>query len=314
MRVGLMFPPHDDPAEVAPVARCAERQGFDFFACGEHIFFHGPVSNAFVTLAAAAGATQRIRLLSALSVLPLYPAALAVKMAVTLDRVSDGRFDLGVGVGGEYPAEFAAAGVPLGERGRRADEALALLDTLCSGERVEFSGQFSTVDGELLAPLPVQRPRPPIWVGGRRQPAMRRAGRFGDVWLPYLVTPEKLATSLARVREFAVAAGRSPDAVRGAVFCWSAVADDAQWARRTALDTVSRTYRQDFTDLAKDYLVAGDVAEVTDRLVEYAEAGADSVVFAPACPRRMRDRVIETFATEVMPALRTSSDRERTHA
>ena len=86
------------PAE----ARAAEEAGYDGVATGEHLFFHGPVTNAFVSLAAAAGATTRIRLLSSLTVLPLYPAALAAKLAATLDQVSGGRFDMGVGVGGEY--------------------------------------------------------------------------------------------------------------------------------------------------------------------------------------------------------------------
>jgi alkanesulfonate monooxygenase SsuD/methylene tetrahydromethanopterin reductase-like flavin-dependent oxidoreductase (luciferase family) len=80
MRVGLMVPPQLDPRQVVPTAVRAEAQGFDLLACGEHVFFHGPVSNAFVTLAAAAGATRRIRLMTALTVLPIYPAALAAKM------------------------------------------------------------------------------------------------------------------------------------------------------------------------------------------------------------------------------------------
>ena len=101
---------------IAEEARDAERLGFDLVAAGEHVFFHGPVSNAFVTLAAAAAVTERIRLLSALTILPMYPMVMAAKMAATLDRVSHGRFDLGVGVGGDYPPEFAASGVPVEAR------------------------------------------------------------------------------------------------------------------------------------------------------------------------------------------------------
>lgn len=113
MRLGLMIPPQLDPRQLVPMAVRAEEQGFDFVACGEHVFFHGPVSNAFVTLAAAAGATRRIRLMTALTVLPIYPAALAAKMITTLDGVSDGRVEIGIGVGGEHPPEFEACGVPV---------------------------------------------------------------------------------------------------------------------------------------------------------------------------------------------------------
>lgn len=304
MQVGLMFPPGHDPAHACAIARQAEGQGFDFLACGEHVFFHGPVTNAFITLAAAAGATQRIRLLSALTMLPLYPAALAAKLIATLDRVSGGRFDLGIGVGGEYPPEFEAVGVPVAERGKRTDEALELLEELFAGQPVSFNGRFSTVGGLRLDPLPIQRPRPPVWIGGRRLAAMRRAGRYGDVWMPYLVSPQKLAASLARVREFAHLHGRGESAVRGAVYCWSAVDADANWARQTAIETVSRIYQQDFTELADSHLVVGSPQQVIDRLGEYTEAGATSVVFAPACPDSELARVIDTFVADVMPALR----------
>lgn len=309
MRVGLMFPPDGDPAEVPELARRAEEQDFDFFCCGEHVFFHGPVTNAFVALAAAAGATERIRLLSALTVLPVYPAALAAKLIATLDRVSRGRFELGVGVGGEYPPEFTAVGVPVGERGRRTDEALELFGRLFGGEPVSFRGTFTTIENLALRPPPVQRGGPPVWVGGRREPAMRRAARYGDVWLPYLVTPRRLTESLTTVRERAVVHGRAEDAVRGAVFCWTTVDEDGDWARRTAIETISTTYAQDFTGLADSHLVCGNVEQVVHRISEYAEAGAQDVVFAPACAAADRNRVIDTFVSEVLPVVHAIEER-----
>src|SRR3954454_7848328 len=131
VRVALFAGPH--PAYAVEQAREAEALGFDGVAAGEHLFFHGPVGNAFISLAAAAGATSRVRLISSLTLLPLYPAALAVKLATTLDQVSGGRFDLGVGVGGESPPEFAAVGIDPAERGARADETLELARRLWAG-------------------------------------------------------------------------------------------------------------------------------------------------------------------------------------
>lgn len=308
LQIGLMCPPDTDPAEIKRIAVRAEQGGFDFLACGEHLFFHTPVSNAFVTLAAAAGATERIQLLSALTVLPIYPAALAAKMAATLDRVSGGRFELGVGVGGEYPPEFTAAGVPVVERGRRADEALELLRRLFTGQPVDFAGQFAEVDGLRLDPPPLQQPGPPVWVGGRQEPAMRRAARFADVWLPYLVTPRRMAKSLERVRELAAQEGRASQALRGALFCWGCVDADGAWARRTATDSMAATYQQDFSERAQALLPSGDVAAVTDRLGEYVQSGAEALLFAPACPAEHRERVVHTFVTEVVPALRKGFD------
>ena len=170
MRVALTLSAEQGAA--AAEARAAEDAGYDGVATGEHLFFHGPVANGFITLAAAAGATSRIRLLSSLTLLPLYPAALAAKLAATLDQVSGGRFDMGVGVGGEHPPEFVAAGVEVTQRGARADEALDVMKRLWSGELVDFDGRFTTVPGLTLEPGPVQPGGPPLWLGGRR-PATR---------------------------------------------------------------------------------------------------------------------------------------------
>lgn len=302
MRAGLMLPPDGDLGEVVPFAQEAEAHGFDFLACGEHVFFHGPTANAFVALAAAAGATRTIRLLSALTIVPMYPAALAAKMAATLDGISGGRFELGVGVGGEYPPEFEACGVPVAERGGRCDEALAVLTRLLQGEPAHFTGRWGSLSGQQLQPPPVRRL--PVWIGGRRKASMRRAGRYGDGWLPYLVTPEQVARGLATARAVAGECGRRPSDVRGGVFCWGTVSPDGKWARRTAVDTVSALYQQDLHTRADRYLLAGTPAEVTARLAEYADAGAESVIFAPACARADLDLVITTFATQVMPQLR----------
>ncbi|MFI5614341.1 LLM class flavin-dependent oxidoreductase [Amycolatopsis sp. NPDC051903] len=302
MRVGLMFPPGADPGEIPAFARRAEEAGFDYFCCGEHVFFHGPITNAFVGLAAAAGATERIRLLSALTILPVYPAALAAKLVATLAVVSHGRFELGVGVGGEHPPEFEAVGVPLAERGRRTEEALEVLDRLLAGGRVTFHGEFTTIEDQELQPVPARRP--PVWVGGRRRAAMRRAAKHADVWLPYLVTPERLADSLTQVRELAAGQGREAADLTGGVYLWSTVDRDGDRARREVVSAISGIYRQDFEPYADRYLLFGTPARVRERIAEFAEAGAQRVVFAPACAAEDRDRVIDLFATEVLPGIR----------
>jgi alkanesulfonate monooxygenase SsuD/methylene tetrahydromethanopterin reductase-like flavin-dependent oxidoreductase (luciferase family) len=288
---------------VAADARRAEQLGFDLVASGEHLFFHGPTSNAFITLAAAAGATERIRLLSALTILPLYPMAMAAKMASALDLISNGRFDLGVGVGGEYPPEFAAVGAAVAGRGTRTDEALEVMVRLLSGERVTAEGPFGSLQDLRLEPPPVQRPHPPIWVGGRQTPAMRRAGRFGDVWMPYMVSPGSFARSLAGARVFAEQAGRPASALTGALFVWGCVDNDRVRARRTAVEFVSGVYHQDFEPLADRYLLHGDPDAVTARLSEYHAAGAETVIFSPACPPERHADVTALFARAVCPHL-----------
>lgn len=293
-----------DQPSAAAEARRAEESGFDLVATGEHLFFHVPVTNAFVSLAAAAGATQRIRLLSSLTLLPLYPPALAIKMATTLDQVSNGRFDFGVGVGGEFPPEFTAAGVDVRDRGKRGDEALELMSALWSGGRVDHQGPFAQIPRLELQPGPVQPGGPPRWLGGRSPAAMRRAGRFADVWMPYMYTPEQLAASLIEVREAAAAQGRDPQLIRGAVFVWGAVDEDGSRSRAWAVDGVSTVYRQDFEHLADRYLVHGSPAEVATRIREYHEAGAETLVFSPVGEGDRRAQMVDLFAREVLPQVR----------
>ena len=285
-------------------AQTVEAAGFDLLACGEHLFFHGPVPNAFVTLAAAAGATSRIRLISSITLLPLYPAALAAKLAATLDRVSKGRFEIGIGAGGEYPAEFEAVGVDPSTRFRRLEEGLQVLRSLFTCERVSFEGEFTTLREVALDPPPVQVGGPPIWLGGRKDGAIRRAGRYADVWLPYMVDPIRLRESLAGVRDAASAHGRPAEAVSGAVFAWTCVDRDGDRARRTGIDVVSKAYAQDFAPLADRYLVLGTPEQVATRLAEFAEAGADKILIQPACAPSDRGRMIDTLAEEVLPLLR----------
>lgn len=283
----------------------AEADGFDFVSCGEHVFFHGPAPNAFVALAAAAGATTRVRLLSAITLLPLYPPALAAKMAAVLDLVSGGRFDFGIGVGGEIEGDFEAVGVPIGERGRRTDEALEVLRLLFAPGEHSFDGRFTSFEGGRLQPAPIQEGGPPIWVAGRSDAAVRRAGRFGAVWMPYMYTPERLASSLATAREEAERAGRDPGSIRGAIYSFVCVGEDGEAARAAAIEAVGHNYRQDFSRLGH-YLIAGTPEECAARIGEYAEAGATAVnLQIGTAPGAERD-VYELIRDRLLPLLRAA--------
>ncbi|WP_345421861.1 LLM class flavin-dependent oxidoreductase [Actinomycetospora chlora] len=284
-------------------ARRAEEHGFDLVAAGEHVLFGSPTANAFVTLAAAAPVTTRVRLLSAVTLLPLYPAPLAAKMAATLDRVSGGRLELGVGVGGENPVEFAACGVPVRERGRRTDAGLEVLGRLFAGEAIDVDGTPARLD-----PLPLQRPRPPVWVGGRSEASMRRAGRAGDIWMPYLGSPDRVARGLRTAREEAERHGRDPADVTGAYFAWSCVDPDPAVARRTALDALAATYGQDMERIVDACVPYGTPEQVAARFAEYRDAGAETIVVALAVPAEGRERVVEMIASDVLPRLQGETE------
>ena len=177
-----------------------ERLGFDVLLYRDHVLWHSPVLDPFTALGAFAARTTRIRLGTGVLLLPLRNPTLVAKAIATLDHFSDGRALLGVGLGGEFQPEYAACGIPLRERGRRANEALEAITALWTGTPASFSGRFFQLDGAVMQPQPLQQPRPPIWVGGRSDAALARAGRYGDSWFAYFVTPGAVSDQLRHRR------------------------------------------------------------------------------------------------------------------
>jgi len=288
---------------VGETARRIEELGYDYVAVAEHVAFHSPTTNGFVALAVAAGATSRIRLLSAITILPLYPAALAAKLTAELAHLSGERFDLGAGAGGEFPAEFEACGVDLGERVPRLEEALTVIGRLLSEEHVTFAGRFTKLKDITLMPRPARSV--PVWLGGRKERAMRRAARFADVWMPYLYTPEQFAGSMATIRDEAAVRGRSADAVAGALLAFTVVGDDGDECRRLAGERLSAIYGSDMRSAAQRYVLAGAPAEIAERIAAYGEAGVDRLIFSPVTgggPEHLE--MLEQIAGDVIPLCR----------
>ena len=146
-----------------------------------------------------AGATSRIRPLSMVTLLPLHHPIVAAKAIATLDWFSGGRALIAIGIGWDAE-EFDILGVPFAKRGQRADEYLAAMFELWDSEEASFEGEFVSFRGVLFGPKPVQRPHPPIWIGGDADGALRRAARFGDGWAPWLTTPEQFPARLDFLR------------------------------------------------------------------------------------------------------------------
>ncbi|MGD9752189.1 MAG: LLM class flavin-dependent oxidoreductase [Acidimicrobiia bacterium] len=289
---------------VAELARKAEDLGYDYVQVGEHVSFNVPVSNSFISLAVAAGATTRIKLINAIALVPLYPATLLAKLAASLDVASGGRFHLGVGVGGENPREFQACGVPVNERGARTNEALGLLRRLWTEEHVSFSGRFNTLEDITIAPQPTSLPHPPIWVSGRKEAAMRRTARYGDGWMPYMYTPEMLRDSLATIATMRADTDRAGDPVRAGQYLFFCVHRDRDEAHRQAIARLSKQYAQDFSKLVGKYAIAGTPDDCAERLRQYIDAGASSIFLSSACDNDYLERNEQLLAEAVMPAFR----------
>ncbi len=288
--------------DVARLAKQIEDLGYDFLGCGEHVSFHGETANGIVSLSVAAGATERIKLMSAITLVPLYPAALLAKMGAALDVASGGRFTLGVG--GEFPNEFEACGVPVKQRGSRTDDALEVITRTWTQTDVTYEGRYTTLKNFSLKPLPIQKPRPPIWVSGRTDAAMKRAAKYADGWLPYMYTPEHLAKSIETIKAFGEELGTDLSDFTFALYIFSAVHEDNDTAVKYATDRLSKQYAQDFSELVHKYALAGDPDKCKARLQEYIDAGASAVFVSSACPDDYIDANMEMLAKTVIPAFR----------
>ena len=288
----------------AEFAQRVEELGYDFLGCGEHVMFHTPVANSFISLSVAAGATKKIKLLSSIVLLPLYPAAIVAKMGSALDVASGGRYNFGVGIGGEFPKEFEACGVPVKQRGSRTNEALEVITKLWTEKNVTFKGKYSTLNEVSIEPAPTQKPHPPIWVAGRKEPAMERTAKYANGWLPYMYTPEQLHSSIETINKLRKEYGRESAPFTPGVFIFSAVNANKDTGRQMANERLSKQYNQDFSKLIDKYALAGAPADCQKRLKEYVDAGAQMIVLPSACRPDYIDENTRLLAKEVIPAFR----------
>ena len=295
--------------ETAAEARWLEDLGYEYLGSGEHFMRGnppGPSSAALPILAVAAGATSRIRLLSSVLLLPFYHPTILAKLTSTLDIASDGRLTLGVGVGGEFPVEFQAAGISTRQRGGRANECLEALKLLWTQEQVSYHGRYYKLNDVTLAPPPDQQPHPPIWVAGRREAAMQRAVRYGDAWFPYLYSPERYRSSVEKIKALAVDQGRDLSSFQWANYQFIAINDTREEAAQIAARSLGMRYLYsgDFMSIVESYCVLGPVKECIRRIEEYVDAGATHFLFSWACHPEDRASHIETVAKEILPYFR----------
>ena len=169
-----------------------------------------PYLEPVAVLAAVALCTERVRLGSSVFILGHRNPVVMAKMLTTIDTLSHGRLICGVGVGW-WREEFAALGVPFTARGQRANEIIQLFKVLWTADEPRFEGEFYRVCDIGFAPKPVQKPHPPIWIGGHSLAALRRVVALGDGWHASGLTPEQMQQHLERLRQVAAATGRPFD-------------------------------------------------------------------------------------------------------
>ena len=293
------------------VAEAAERLGFHFVSVNDHIVVPGDIESRYpyseggdwaaasvgecleqlTTLAFLAGCTKRVRLLTSVMVVPHRQPILAAKMITTADVLSGGRVILGCGAGW-MKEEFEAVGAPpFEERGRATDEYIAAFKELWTKDAPKFAGKHVAFDNVLFRPKPIQKPHPPVWIGGESQAAMQRAIKLGDGWYPAssnpanrLDTPARVADAVTQFHALAVKMGRDPKTIH--------LAHVVLWPMNPEPEVAHSGGRRTFTGPAVDVL--GDVkalaaAGIADVCVSFHASTAAGII------ERM-----DRFAGEVM--------------
>ncbi len=271
---------------------------------GGHIASRNPSPEAIIGLTRLATVTERVSVGSSILLLPLYPPALVAKQIADLDRATNGRVMLGVGIGGEYRQEFRAVQVPVEERGRRMNEIIPLLRRLWTATEISHDGPYYPMQDVKIHPAPAQPGGPPIVVAGRKPPAMRRAATLGDGWFPYLYSPRRYAESVNTIKVAAGTTGRDLTDFHWCVWVFLNINPDGDLARTEAARSMGGTYDQDFRAMVDSVAAAGTAAQVTAKLCDFYDAGARHFVFMPATAGADPAPVLDRLFTDVVPALR----------
>ncbi|MBV8748012.1 MAG: TIGR03619 family F420-dependent LLM class oxidoreductase [Xanthobacteraceae bacterium] len=284
-----------------------EQLGFDSLWVWDHVLLgvepNFPIIEALTLLTAIAARTTKIKLGTGVLVLPLRNPVLLAKQLSSMDLLSEGRLIMGL-ASGWYRREFDAVGVPFEQRGKIMDENLEILTRFWTEPMVKGQYAYHKIPAGVMYPKPVQKPRPPILIGGYVDRVLKRAAVSGDGWLTYFYTPESFARSWAKIRDFAKDAGKDPDhllngaqlpirigksraAVEGEMMEWLGKEwDYASWSEST-----------------KDSAVIGTVDECVEQLKAHLAVGVQKLIFVPY---RYEMEQIEIIAREIIPRLKNS--------
>ena len=295
-----------EPDALADIAKLGDRLGFFCMVMPDHILQPNQINSTYpysltgdilaagqsgdgewpeqiTTLAYLAGVTERIRLVTSVMIIPYRNPILTAKMLSTLDMLSKGRLILGAGVGWMEEEFELLDAPPFAERGAVTNEYLQAFIELWTKDDPKFEGKYVNFSDITFLPKPVQKPYPPIWIGGQSKPAIRRAAQIGDCWHPVgaipaaPLEPEELAENLVLLHQYAEKAGRDPATIQVSVKAPLYDAGDSSGPRRRFSGS-SDEVRQDvqtYSDVGVTHLIfdfrTGDPKQTEDRMARFSE-------------------------------------------
>jgi alkanesulfonate monooxygenase SsuD/methylene tetrahydromethanopterin reductase-like flavin-dependent oxidoreductase (luciferase family) len=280
--------------------------GYDIISMPDHVAFTGPVSDPLAQLTYFAALQPNLIYETGVYLLPLRHPVTVAKVVASVDRLMGaGHFIFGIGVGGEFPAEYEACGIPVTERGGRTNESIDIIRRLWTGEPVEHRGKYFSFGKITMLPKPATPGGPPIWIGGRSDAALRRAARLGDGWIPYVISADRFASGLEFIAREAELAHRAFTSFGTGVQIFATIADSYEKGIDVASERLSKRYAMNFREATKRYAAVGRPADIAEQIGAYIKAGARDIGVDLVCRRSERNAQLEQFAKEVIPLLRS---------
>jgi probable F420-dependent oxidoreductase len=298
MEFGICIPHYGKPIDIPKIldtVRRAEELEFDSIWVTDHILvpqtleiiYRDHMLEPLALLSHVAAITRRVKIGTSVIILPYRNPIVVAKMLATIDQLSAGRLIFGAAVGWMEP-EFAALGAPFDERGAFSDECLRLMKALWTQEKVSFEGHYFKFSAMQASPRPLQRPHPPIWVGGNSARARRRVAEYGDGWHATAMPLEDLKAGITDVGEKWTRRERTPEPIFSMrIPC--------------AIEGVSQDVLHYPARSGRDRL-AGSISAIVDRLGTYQELGIRHLALEMSTQSHETTYAsLEAFATHIRP-------------
>ncbi len=288
-----------DPAAFREYLARAEELGFESAWTQEGVLGAGPQISPVEAMTYAAACTERLRLGCVVFVSTLHSPVHLAKSLASLDQLSRGRIEVGVGTGGRG-RPFAAFGVDPHTYVARFTEGVNVMKALWTEPSATFHGRFWQLEGATMEPKPFQKPYPPLWFGGASEPALRRAVRMGDGFFGAGSSPTDAFTKQVQIVRTALAeAGRAPDSFPIAKRLYIGIADDAEHARTRMNQALERIYGRRVPSI-EAAAVTGTAADCVREANRVAAAGAELILFTALYDQREQ---MELLAAGVLPKI-----------
>jgi probable F420-dependent oxidoreductase len=299
------YPEMPDIRELVDYGIKMEQLGFDSLWVWDHVLLgvqpNFPIIESLTLLTAIGARTSKIKLGTGILVLPMRNPVILAKQLASMDQLTNGRLLMGM-ASGWYRREFDAVGVPFEQRGKIMDENLEIMTRLWTEDMVQGEWSRHKIPAGVMYPKPVQKPRPPILIGGYVDRVLKRAAVSGDGWLTYFYRAEDFAKSWAKIRDFAKEGGKDPDTVLNANQLPICIGKSRAAVEADMMDWLTKEWDfASWSDSTKDSAIMGTVDECVAQLKEHLAVGTQKLIFVPY---KYEMSQIETIANEIIPRLK----------